>query len=307
MPRPLAGPCLGIAALLATASFTAPAAAYVQARDRVTHAPLRWGSGEVLLTLSAGRTSQDLDAVAITRALEQAAARWTREVGCDGLAIRVAPPSPAADRVRRDGVNAVVFHEGTWARDGDAEDARRGYNAEVQAMTTTYLDRDPARGVAWIAEADLELNGVHFRWLADDAPVRTRRDARLRDVLVHELGHVLGLSHDCNDGFLHPGAVDHGGRRPSACPTGSPRGSPAMSPDPTPASVPVLLAPDERHVVCDLYPGASPARAVPQGRGCALAPARGVPGAGALASMLGVLLAAQWRRGARPHHARRSR
>jgi hypothetical protein len=307
MRRPLTGPCLTATALLITTSLTAPAAAYVQARDRVTHAPLRWGSSEVLLTLSARRTSQDLDAVAVTRALEQAAARWTREVGCDGLAIRVAPPSPAADRVRRDGVNAVVFHERTWARNGDADDARRGYDVEVQAMTTTYLDRDRARGVAWIAEADLELNGVHFRWLADDAPVRTRRDARLRDVLVHELGHVLGLSHDCNDGFLHPGAVDHRGRRPSPCAHGPARGSPAMSPDPTPASVPVLLAPDERHAVCDLYPGASPLKTLPGGRGCAVALAREGPKAGAVASILGALLVAQWRRGARRPCAGRSR
>jgi hypothetical protein len=173
MQRRFAKATFIVAALLGVAVVTAPAAAYVQARDRVTGRPLRWGSGEVLFTLSASGSSRDLDAAAVTYALEQAAARWTRDVGCGGLAARVAPPSTAADHVRRDGVNAGVFHARRWARNGDEGDARRGYDADVQAMTTTYLDRDETQGTAWIAEADIKLNAVSFRWLAAGSPAST--------------------------------------------------------------------------------------------------------------------------------------
>jgi hypothetical protein len=54
-------------------------------------------------------------------------------------------------------------------------------------MTTVFPASEPP---ASIEEADIELNGVHFTWSAgeDAKPV-----APLLPVLVHELGHVLGL------------------------------------------------------------------------------------------------------------------
>jgi hypothetical protein len=60
------------------------------------------------------------------------------------------------------------------------------------AMTTVF---PPNAGPGSVKEADIELNGVHFDWAAGGTgkPV-----ARLQAVLVHEIGHALGLRDACS-------------------------------------------------------------------------------------------------------------
>ena len=132
---------LALAAALVVAGIPAPALAIVRARDAQTGQPLRLRDREIALTLSATHASRDLPTEAVMAALRRAAARWTTDVGCTGVTFRVLPPSPAADRARRDGVNAVLFHEQAWCRDG-VRDRFAGYDREEsEGITRTTSAR----------------------------------------------------------------------------------------------------------------------------------------------------------------------
>jgi len=266
---------------------TSPSLALVRARDAETGQPLRLKDRELALTLSATHASRDLSTDAVMAALRRAAARWTTDVGCTGVTFRVLPPSPAADRARRDGVNAVLFHEQAWCRDG-VRTRFSCYDREEQAMTTTYLDRSAPNGEVLIAEADLELNAVDYRWATTATPGPDGAEP-LEDLLVHELGHVLGLAHGCDDGTLPPGVVDERGARPPRCPADPRPPLPAMAPAPSAAILPVALTPDERRAVCELYPVAPlPGRAA---RGCGCTVGGGRPDAAQTRAIAGALAA----------------
>ncbi|GEM_PF-1119131 len=301
---PLAG-----AIALALTLVTSPSLALVRARDAETGQPLRLKDRELTLTLSATHASRDLATDAVMAALRRAAARWTTDVGCTGVTFRVLPPSPAADRARRDGVNAVIFHEQAWCRDG-VRDRFSCYDREEQAMTTTYLDRSAPNGEVLIAEADLEINAVDYRWTAAAAAAARAPDGAepLEDLLVHELGHVLGLAHGCDDGTLPPGAVDERGARPPRCPTEPRPPLPAMAPAPSAALLPVALTPDERRAVCELYPAPAPSPPAQGGRGCGcvVGGRAGETLAGALLMALGAISVVVGRQRGRAERASRS-
>ncbi len=285
---------LALAAALVVAGIPAPALAIVRARDAQTGQPLRLRDREIALTLSATHASRDLPTEAVMAALRRAAARWTTDVGCTGVTFRVLPPSPAADRARRDGVNAVLFHEQAWCRDG-VRTRFSCYDREEQAMTTTYLDRSAPSGEVLIAEADVEINTVNYRWTTAATAAAPAPDGAepLEDLLVHELGHVLGLAHGCDDGALPDGAVDERGARPARCPDEPRPPLPAMAPAPSAALLPVALTPDERRAVCELYPLAAPAPAAPDraARGCGCAIGAGGLGTTTTRAILGTLAA----------------
>jgi MYXO-CTERM domain-containing protein len=76
-----------------------------------------------------------------------------------------------------DGVNVVVFHDDAWPAE------------LVPGAVAQTVVRTDASGR--YRDADIHINGVDFRFSLDGAP----GTLDLRSILVHELGHALGLGH----------------------------------------------------------------------------------------------------------------
>jgi matrixin len=106
--------------------------------------------------------------------LDVAIRTWSR-VDCTRYRARF--DGERATKPADDGINVVAFHDDAWPAD---------LVPGAVAQTVVTLD---AGGK--IRDADIHLNGKDFRFSVDGAP----GTQDLRSVLVHELGHALGLGH----------------------------------------------------------------------------------------------------------------
>lgn len=154
------------------------------------------------------------------------ALRTWAEVPC--TAFRAALAGTAAVGAADDGTNAIVFHESSWPAE-----------LEPGALGQTVLHVD---GSGKLRDADVHINAFEHRFALTGEGVTV--DAR--GVLVHEIGHALGLGHSA---------------------------SPLATMAPSGAGLAWrTLEPDDVAGVCALYPGAGaarcPATACPDGYRC---------------------------------------
>lgn len=87
--------------------------------------------------------------------------------------------SSSAVRNSSDGINSIQWVESGWS-----------YSSNILAITLyTYYIQDPP----YFADADIIVNGQNYKWGVNVAQNGTVND--IQQVLTHEMGHLLGLSH----------------------------------------------------------------------------------------------------------------
>jgi MYXO-CTERM domain-containing protein len=189
---------------------TADPVAFVQTTTR-SGTPIRWAKSCVFLRPSSdGPTDITPDQLAAAIALAKDA--WpSATADCGYLTFIVEAPEPG--ELALDYVNRIVFREASWE-----------YSHSAIGITTLFFIDQPGHpddGV--ILDADIELNAVDFALAScTGAPggcttTGTGPVQDLADTLVHELGHLVGLDHNCWDGISSTRPVDQNGVPIPAC------------------------------------------------------------------------------------------
>ena len=155
---------------------------------------LRWSRREVLLELSPERGKVGLDGM-VVETLNKAVAVWNAALSsCHAPRLVVSPAPLSRAAIREDQVNEILYHRRDWCPPG-AMDIEECYDRTLHASTHLRPIRRPGdASYGTLKEADMEINGANFKWSARGAESGT---FSLEVLLVHELGHVLGLNHPC--------------------------------------------------------------------------------------------------------------
>jgi hypothetical protein len=169
-----------------------------------------------------------------------------------------AETQPTTD-VGKDGRNVIVFRQNTWCREptpvNDAGIPQpECFPASALAVTTIFKNIKTGE----ILDADIEFNAVAYSWgdLVGQADLATSMTADFQNALTHELGHVLGLDHNCyapSDGQAR--LNDNTGVPELDC-----NGTPPLSDATMYPSVNIgdiqrrTLSPDDAQGICDIYP-----------------------------------------------------
>jgi hypothetical protein len=262
-----------LATLFAVPSLLAgPAHAYVRATT-TTGVPVWWLSPRVTMDIYLGAPPPNMTAEQYWNASQLAAQAWSHaDIACTGLTITMTRNEAATADVGFDRKNVIVFRQDNWCQPATAQDpAPPCYPANAMAVTTLVKNKITGE----IVDADTEINAVHFAWadLVANPAEANGSTADFQNTLTHELGHVIGLAHNCyipNDGPAP--LVDNTGKPEIACGASN---VPASVTDAT--MYPVVatsdtdrrtLSPDDEQAVCDIYPGQT---VFLGGSGCAVA------------------------------------
>ncbi len=263
---------LVIAAILSTAFCAPRARAYTRTVGPKPDTSVAWRAPKLSLRL-ADELPRGLLREDAMKALERAARSWSAPaVRCTSVEIGVLPPDSAQPR----GTNVVdvSFRLRYWCHHG-VEHFGNCYDSHLAALTTLELSAsadvsspDAGQAVAPIVNAEIELNGIDFSWTADEGSRTQHPSADLERTVLHELGHVLGFTHNCSGGPLNSSVprVDAVGVPVPTCDAGSPSlQESVMFPfDRSPAQAPTLnISADEAQGLCAVYPANAVGSPVP--------------------------------------------
>ena len=205
------------AALALLCLVPATAAGYVR-MTTPAGVPLRWTQSCVLMSPSE-RGGPELTLPDIAGALERGTENWNRTAGpCSALQLLSRAPGPR--RAAPDGIGSLLFVTGRWGR------GQLDYDPSAAAVTTLAFQSRPGQPEdGTITDADIELNAVGFRFaILDPAHPEAapqvgpgQRLADLENALTHELGHAVGLAHNCWDHVTPRAPLTHEGRPALDC------------------------------------------------------------------------------------------
>jgi MYXO-CTERM domain-containing protein len=182
---------------------------------------LHWEAGCVIVTPDRPGTTH-IDGGREFDVIRECASHWDQMTSdCGYLKINVGAPQSL--EVAYDGVNMIKFREDDWcppAREACEEPSC--YDSSAAGVTTVfYIDRqnDPSDGE--IIDADVEINAKDFA-IFDQGVTRAPggTPADLANTLTHELGHLVGLDHNCSENPSQP-ALDQNGNPAPGCDRGS--------------------------------------------------------------------------------------
>ncbi|MFZ9889258.1 MAG: matrixin family metalloprotease [Myxococcota bacterium] len=155
-------------------------------------ASLAWSRRDVVIRPSVS-PAEEVSEADVAAALTHAAAQWS-DAPCSDFAFRVEASTEerwvgfdwAAGTGSSENRNIVVFRNDIA---GDPQDQWLHAGSALAITTVTFV-----RSTGRIVDADIEINDARFVFSnCDAADCSTVHD--LKNMLTHELGHVLGLDH----------------------------------------------------------------------------------------------------------------
>ena len=203
MPRAL------ILAIICAVLAPCPAAAYVNTRN-ANGTVITWRKTNCLYMRIDANGSDDVPGDADINAARKAWMNWFNATKtCSYITFKEEPSRKnltAAYNPDGDNENIISWVESGWT-----------YNAHAVALTKVSfveMKDHPGEGEdGRILDADIIFNGQHLRFSTTGAA--QRHD--IENTLTHEIGHVLGLDHNCDDGTYKSPPVDHTGKAIPAC------------------------------------------------------------------------------------------
>jgi MYXO-CTERM domain-containing protein len=206
-------------------------------------------------------------------------------------------PDPTPTAVPRR-LTCLVFREGKWCKlrgDGtcsDAADDLAVYDDSVLMLTSSEVSNRSGG----MTRAAIEVNAVDFTWTDLVVhPERARTTTQdLQNALTHELGHFVGLDHNCTSSGVDPALMldEHDNPAPD-CDT-APESIMEATMYPTAPQGDLqkrTLAQDDLNGLCAIYPSeqdpkvCAPPWVQEEGCGCATAGRTPAAAVGALAAL----------------------
>lgn len=277
--------------------------------------PTAWQNPSIDLQLLIADPPAYLDAATLSHAVHTAAATWSQPtVACTAIVLNVHDVPDSNLVAASDGINHIGFRRDKWQKipcTVTATEHCAPYDPAAIAITTVTSRTNTGE----IIDADMEINAVTNTFadvLVDgDKYAGVQKLQDLQNTVTHELGHLIGLDHNCYDPLSGaPAPLDDSGMPAPSCLNAPPEimaatmYSKALERETDKRD----LAADDLRAVCTVYPvgyrGAFPGNGAdppdPAG-GCAISPAGhagsrgfGVALSGTLAAL--VLRAARARR-----------
>jgi hypothetical protein len=218
---PTAGRVLGqmVALALGVAAFPLSAAAYVRTTTE-TGAAMRWANPTVPVLVYLGAPPRSVTRDQVVNAVLAAAKTWSSSsLSCTGLSLVVSSTEEADGAAADDRINRITFRREQWRREPCRPDKPEDctvYDRQALAITSVLA----VRRTGEIVDSDMELNAVDKVWSDVAATLPGNRSGEvfdLQNTLTHELGHLIGLDHNCTDAATRGVPLNHLGQLAPAC------------------------------------------------------------------------------------------
>ena len=173
-----------------------PAAAYVRTTTIETATPIRWMFTNCLQMRINSAGSDDVtdgsDIVAAKKAMDN----WRNATKkCSYIQFHLlADSKEAAPGFDKCGTNenTISWEEKDWGN--SVKPGSKGYDRSALALTRiSFIEKEGHSQDGRIVDADIELNGVNFKFATNS----NDKLADIENTLTHELGHLMGLDHPC--------------------------------------------------------------------------------------------------------------